>query len=301
MGSHSMFKYCSFSEFSLSNLINDEIYLNHHEAFNDPFELGCKFHFGFPKKDPDCPRYQEVVRAWGFDDPSDLVALDMYDDYTSSLEGGEPWIPGVLDSARISCFSRRADNLLMWSHYADGMRGFCVEFDPDLLVSDSSEEATIFDVCYEREPAVVDASVIAVLNDQVDYLEGSIFNYKYRGGYFKGVDVVREIEAYQHKVDGDYGLKREIYQKMLATKPLEWAYEEEIRIIMHSAGEGNNGVFMRYPPAAVRSLIIGERMPLHHRRALAAVVEKHPHPIVVKIASRSDGEFKITMGPMRTP
>lgn len=29
----------------------------------------------------------------------------------------------------IACFSAKVDDLLMWSHYADGHRGFCLEFE----------------------------------------------------------------------------------------------------------------------------------------------------------------------------
>jgi len=32
-------------------------------------------------------------------------------------------------NASISCFSEEHDNMLMWSHYADGHKGFCLEFD----------------------------------------------------------------------------------------------------------------------------------------------------------------------------
>lgn len=33
----------------------------------------------------------------------------------------------------ISCFSEIYDNMLMWSHYGDGHRGFCLEFDTNFL------------------------------------------------------------------------------------------------------------------------------------------------------------------------
>jgi Protein of unknown function (DUF2971) len=32
----------------------------------------------------------------------------------------------------ICCFSETYDNILMWAHYADGHRGFCLEFDTSL-------------------------------------------------------------------------------------------------------------------------------------------------------------------------
>lgn len=34
-----------------------------------------------------------------------------------------------LDKKGVTCFSETPDNLLMWSHYGDKFRGFCLEFD----------------------------------------------------------------------------------------------------------------------------------------------------------------------------
>lgn len=33
------------------------------------------------------------------------------------------------DLPRISCFSKRYDSILMWSHYASSHEGVCIEFD----------------------------------------------------------------------------------------------------------------------------------------------------------------------------
>lgn len=289
-----MFKYCSFSEYSLSNLINDEIYLNHYEAFNDPFECGCEVMSGFPKKDPECIRFKAVLKAWGFDDTKDKDALENYDDYIFSLENNEPLIARYLENARIGCFSKRGDNLLMWSHYADGLRGFCIEFDPEFILTECITEALIFEVLYESVPAVIDTAVMAVLHDQVDYLEDSINAYRQEMKY---QDRGREgdIRSYQEKMENDYKSAKEIYQRMLATKPMAWSYEEEVRIIETSPRNCNSGVFLKYPPNAIKSVIFGERMPAHHRKALTAVISKHPSDVVIKNASRVGGKFEITL------
>lgn len=289
-----MFKYCSFSEYSLSNLINDEIYLNYYEAFNDPFECGCEVVSGFPKKDPECIRFKAVLKAWGFEDAKDKDALENYDDYAFSLEDNEPLIPRYLENARIGCFSKRGDNLLMWSHYADGLRGFCVEFDPEFILTECLTEALIFEVLYESVPAVIDTAVMAVLHDQVDYLEDSIFAYQQEMKY-QGRNRDGDIKSYQEKMEGDYKSTKEIYQRMLATKPMAWSYEEEVRIIETSPRKNNSGVFLKYPPKAIKSVIFGEKMPAHHRKALTAVISKHPGDVVIKYASRVGGKFEITL------
>ena len=38
------------------------------------------------------------------------------------------------DITRIACFGSEPDNLLMWSRYADGLRGLCLVFDDDELL-----------------------------------------------------------------------------------------------------------------------------------------------------------------------
>ncbi len=38
-----------------------------------------------------------------------------------------------LEQRGIACFSAHFTNVMMWSHYADGHRGFCLEFDTSLL------------------------------------------------------------------------------------------------------------------------------------------------------------------------
>ena len=38
-----------------------------------------------------------------------------------------------VDKMGILCFSEHCDDILMWSHYSDGHKGFCLEFDRERL------------------------------------------------------------------------------------------------------------------------------------------------------------------------
>lgn len=262
--------------------------MNHYESFNDPFECRCDIQSGFPERDESSPRLRDIIRAWGFEDEGDTAALESYDDYVFSLENTEPSIPHIIDGARISCFSKNADNLLMWSHYADGLRGFCIEFDPDLVLSKFSGNAFIYDVLYKETPAKIDTAVMAVLNDQVDYHEDAIFASQQEMKHL-GKDKQAEIDMYEQCLVGVFKSNSEIYQKMLATKPLDWEYENEMRIICQTMLPDERGEFLKYPPQAIKSVIIGEKMPEKQRDTLIGILEKHSSPVILKEALRVGG------------
>lgn len=106
-----VFKYQANSIQSLSNLSAQRIYMSCVDRFNDPFECRCEVVSGFPAADPSAFRFQEILRAWGFDDPTAEIALDNYADYAESLY--EFPIDPVVAQARICCFSKRGDNMLV--------------------------------------------------------------------------------------------------------------------------------------------------------------------------------------------
>jgi len=268
--------------------------MNHYEAFNDPFECRCEIIEGFPIKDPNDLRFRNIVKAWGFDDPNSDLVSDNYDEYVLELEDTEPSIPLILDSARISCFSRKNDNLLMWAHYANGLRGFCIEFDPKYLMANASEFTKLYDVLYEDTPSVIDTALIAVLNDQVDYHNDAIYATETQSKYYRG-DWAAEIEMYKDAMERAYRQNDEIYQKMLATKPLEWKYEEEIRIITQTEKTDKSGVTLKYPPEAIKSIILGEKMTPNHSQTIINIAKGYPTPIEIKKASRAPGKFDIVI------
>lgn len=86
-----IYKYYSFNENSLSSLINKEIWMSSLSEFNDPFES--------------------------------LVTLDLGHEAFHNL------FTKYISEKRVCCFSEHVNNILMWSHYADKHKGFCVGID----------------------------------------------------------------------------------------------------------------------------------------------------------------------------
>lgn len=286
-----MFKYFRVNEYSLGNLAESNLFLNHHSSFNDPFECRCEILSGFPSLEVESPRLINILNAWGFERADDEVVRENYDDYVESLESSEPNIEYYIDNARIGCFSKRQDNLLMWAHYADGLRGFCLEFDSQKLIP-PDQDAKIYEVLYENEPAIIDASVMAVLHDQWDYHNDAFFETQALAKY-RGEGRNYELSLYEAGVkDASYRLG-EIYQKMLATKPVQWSYEEELRLIDFAPRTGQSGTLMFYPENAIKSVIFGEKMTRDHQQLVQGILHAKALVVPLKKAVRGDGNFNI--------
>lgn len=55
------------------------------------------------------------------------------------------------ETIRVSCFSEVNNSILMWSHYADNHKGFCLEYDFKELEEGSKISGFMFPVIYQKE------------------------------------------------------------------------------------------------------------------------------------------------------
>lgn len=118
----------------------------------------------------------------------------------------QKWFDGVVEKAiqdakentLVSCFSKKKDSLLMWSHYADSHRGVCFEFDYEspkfyrVIYQDKREQ---FDIMAGLQTALASK----MLNSGEDYDLSSI----------------------------------DLTLKPFYSKSKEWQYEDEVRGIFH--------------------------------------------------------------------
>ena len=131
----SIFKYEPFTVQSLKNLKTQTIYFGPPKNFNDPYDCAItasirslsaneldkvKNHL-LTDGEMSSSQKQELENT----DPSKLA--EILESIIARLVDSERH--GLLVSKGVSCFSETNDNLLMWSHYANRCRGFCLEFD----------------------------------------------------------------------------------------------------------------------------------------------------------------------------
>ena len=110
----------------------------------------------------------------------------------------------VRNNALISCFSKRWDSILMWSHYGDKHKGICIEFDrPD---------KDFLDVMYSKKRCK--------------------FNLE---------DTTRRLLGYMlsnDQVDASDKNLIKCILKPFIVKSLDWKYEEEVRCILSPTSDG---------------------------------------------------------------
>jgi hypothetical protein len=223
----------------------------------------------------------------------DPFIIESFAEYVASLTE-YPWsiVEAAKRSARISCFSETGDNLLMWAHYADGLRGFCVEFDGAELTRGTPAGAEIFKVRYQAAPEPFDLCVYEVAHDQWEWHEDQLFEAQR-----KRLSIVGDLEdEFRDWANTSRAVTREMYAKLLATKPIEWQYEREIRLIFHSAADDQQGVLFRYPAVTVKSVIIGDKMSDDHRAVLSSALERAGLDVSLSVAKRDPSSFRVIVG-----
>lgn len=112
------------------------------------------------------------------------------------------------DMAYMTCFSETNDNILMWSHYAKGHTGFCVEYDLKLLKDDNYKITEhLLPVIYD-DKLLIDRDIDCMIENHTELKEAIRGNYEYDGDE-RAVDVL----------------------PLFLIKSQKWEYEKEWRII----------------------------------------------------------------------
>jgi len=295
-----LLKFCSPSEYALENIAAGQIFCQHHDAYNDPFEFWSEIVSGIPDADSEPERFLAALRAWGFNYDTVTEALAdaaVAEDVAEYFEECVQYVPPfdlMRQAMRIACFASERDNLLMWSHYADGLRGFCVVFDEETLVSER-REAYALDVAYTDKPPEIDSFIYGIAWDQDWFSHVAIEEAQKRILALGETQRLADVEMYETSGAEALGMMQDLWQRVFATKPVEWRYEGERRLLIQTGGEDKSPLFWKYDREAIREIILGERMPEAYRRRLTSVVEEHYPRVPVMTARRAQGSYSVVV------
>lgn len=125
-----LYKYQPFNVQTLSNLKRGQIWFSAPINVNDPYDCGAWVVQTDEVSEADFPKLSAYVRGR---DPA-LAARLTPDQLRTSFIGSARKVydeRGTIQREQrgIACFSATVTDIMMWSHYADGHRGFCLEFD----------------------------------------------------------------------------------------------------------------------------------------------------------------------------
>lgn len=295
-----LFKFSGPTAYALQNLEHGVIYCQHYSAYNDPFEFWTRILEGIPDPDLEPERFLEAIRAWGFDSrtiaeaKAEPLIWNNVEEYFDECQHYAPPFEAVRQGMRIACFGSERDNLLMWSHYGDGLRGFCIVFDED-LIAEVEPKGYLLDVAYLGAPPKVDSFVYGIAWDQDWYSQTAIEETNVMVKYQGERDRQTDIPMYEESGAEALRTMRNIWQHVFATKPAEWSYERERRLLVQTDRTDDTPVFRSYPREAIKEVILGERTPEDYRSQVLTVLKKSYAGVPVKTARRAQGAYTLVI------
>ncbi len=170
----SLFKFRPFNKTSIELLVNKELWFARPDSLNDPFE--CQFNSDTifsPMSESLVISKEEITKT-------KEIALDTF------------------NSMGVCSFSRARKNQLMWAHYANEHKGFCIGFNETKLTKSEPTMKSI-DVVYQSD--------------------------------LPSKPVVKKFEKLTaYKLEGK--LDKEAYYSIIGTKYTNWKYERERRLVL---------------------------------------------------------------------
>ena len=237
--------------------------------FNDPFDCRIPFRYDLmPKKDQFRKAYEIARRKFPIWDDKRLKVgvqreLELNPLFSKDAElamGAQADIFQFLaTSFGVLSLAGNRESMLMWSHYADSHRGYCVALDGKALAY------RLFGLLLKDKEAIDSC--------KVQY----------------GRDLPIVIPTADEEVD------RERYRSLLSSKSQDWAYEEEYRFIYVGKTRLSRGI----KRDAIKRVIFGCQMPPEHRMEIADIVHTTLPKAELWEAVRSNDEFKLDFRPWK--
>ena len=140
----SLFKYQSLtSPHTIENLQKRQIWYSKPEKLNDPFDCATPYLINLNVTEAEWQFAQKQLLRWTRDSLSKAEAEELKtryfsegklnqkfrDDYHKIVLALIDKNPRTYEKIGVVCLSEEPDNILMWSHYSNGHRGICLEFD----------------------------------------------------------------------------------------------------------------------------------------------------------------------------
>lgn len=123
-----LYKYQRLSAHSLASLLNETVWLASPTSFNDPFD--CAITLSKDKLQESLDHaIVEISRNRGI--PKEVI--EKHDHLTKNNAEAYELLRTTLKTNMgkigVFCLSETSEEILMWSHYADNHKGFCIEYD----------------------------------------------------------------------------------------------------------------------------------------------------------------------------
>lgn len=128
-----IYRYRSFDNFWEENLLEGVVHLSRADKLNDPYDCD----FCIDREVYEKYYTNEIRKVNRSDDLVENLIHNMINDVRIKNETSEEYLrmqfKDMKHLYRIASFTEIKDSTLMWSHYSDSHKGFCVEYDFSIL------------------------------------------------------------------------------------------------------------------------------------------------------------------------
>lgn len=218
-----LYKYRAYSARALEMLIRQELYFAAPRSLNDPYD--CRINV----RESLSGAIQRAQDSGNQEFRQKLEVLrkieNVYERIDADLAG-----LGVLSLAK------SADNVLMWSHYAENHTGFCAGFQ-------LSEKFTT----HKNDEQIIGAS-------DVSYADSNPF-----------IDYFEEIAASGSKTEWE-DFWQSLFSMGMVVKSQHWQYEQEVRVLRKMPG------IVTFMAAELTEIVFGLAMPQQRRETLRKIL-----------------------------
>jgi hypothetical protein len=101
------------------------------------------------------------------------------------------------DSAGVYSLSKKLNDELLWSHYANSHKGFCIEYDLDTLVYFGRNDYFNFDVAYSDQPPKLSINDMLNIDDKVSFIQKLIGVKSKKWAHEKEIRVITSTSGLQ--------------------------------------------------------------------------------------------------------
>ncbi len=258
-----LYRYLS-AERAKATLRDNRLYYCSPNQFNDPFD--CRLHPSFEgspeefrriakwladRRVPNAPRSVRRAMARGAGRRVNAEFIERI---------FQKWQREVLDESGILCMTENRGDILMWSHYAEGHKGVCLEFECQI-------GGTIpLPVIYAEE--------IPPLN------------------------FAKTFASTEARSDGEREALLEFGKLIFLTKAMNWKYEREWRYIDFALDGVRRVGLHNFPSRFLTGLILGCQIDGSERVELLELARNRSAPLSVYQAVKKPSQFELEITPI---
>ncbi len=160
-----LYKYRFVSDYSLANFENDTIWVDHPTSFNDPFDsISAEKDLCFSAvlnaldKSINDKKIEDNELLKKANDTLSKEVIDIIESIYKKI-----MINRTQFSFSVACLSETNSSILMWSHYANNHKGFCIEHDGKKIYQSKAVNKHLFPVKYiNRKEPIIPISSLAL-------------------------------------------------------------------------------------------------------------------------------------------